>query len=126
MRHNRPASFVLLAALVVAATATASAQAAPYYWAKYTLAGYGALDMGFFCDNGTLNVAVHGEAKGTLSVSLGDAPQSATFDGSNGMGPDGYYTQAVVRRSVSCDQRGSWPPVSITSSTGRKFNVRWQ
>lgn len=125
MSHNRHVSFVFLAALLVAGTAIASAQAADYYWAKYTLTGYGTFDMGFYCDNGTLNVAVHGEAKGTLSVSLGDTPQSATFDGSNGMGPDGYYSQAVVRKSVSCDQRGSWPPVAVTSGS-QTFNIRWQ
>ena len=97
-----------------------------YFWAKYTLADYGAIDMGYFCDNGTLNVAVHGEAKGSLSVAFGsDTPVSASFDGSNSTGPDGYYTKAVVKKAAACDQRGSWPTVTITSSTGQSLTIRF-
>jgi hypothetical protein len=125
MSQTRFACAVLLVTLLLASVSTASAQTA-YLWAKYTLSGYGVLDMGYTCDLGQLRVAVHGEAKGSLSVALGnDAPRSATFDGNNGMGPDGYYTQALVEKSVQCDERGSWPPLSISASGGPTLTIHW-
>jgi hypothetical protein len=123
MRQARLAS--LVAALLLASMSAAPAQEV-YNWQKYTLPGYGAIDMGYFCDNSQLSVAIHGEANGSLSVALGDdAPKTMSFDGRNGMGPDGYYTQAVVAKSVQCDNRGTWPVVRIAAN-GKNLNIRWQ
>lgn len=125
MTHRCFTSIAVAAALVSMCGAPAPAQDA-YFFAKYALTGYGAIDMGYFCDNGKLNVAVHGEAKGSLSVALGsDAPASAAFDGTNSIGPDGYYKEAHVSVAAACDQRESWPPLTITSSTGQNLTIHW-
>ncbi|HET6276635.1 MAG TPA: hypothetical protein VFE16_11960 [Candidatus Cybelea sp.] len=125
MSQIRRASLLLPLALVLACTVTASAQVA-YNWTKYTLNGYGGLDVGYLCDNGRLMIAVHGEAKGTLSVAFGDdAAQSFSFDGSNAMGPNGYYAQNLLQKPVQCDNRGSWPIISVTSN-GTTLKIRWE
>lgn len=116
---------VFFSALLLIGRSPAAAQQT-YFWATYALTGYGSIDMGYYCDDGALSVAVHGETKGSLSVSLGDVSSAPTsFDGSNGRGPDGYYTQAVVRKAAACDQRGDWPVLTITSSTGQNLTIRW-
>lgn len=123
MKHMGSAS--LTATLLLAATTAAPAQET-YYWQKYPLPGYGVVDLGSFCDNSQLSVAVHGEATGSLSVALGDdAPKTLSFDGRNGMGDDGYYRQAVVTKPVECDNRGGWPVVTITAN-GKSLTIRWQ
>jgi hypothetical protein len=125
MSQIRRTSLLLPLAFALASTVTASAQVA-YNWAKYTLNGYGGLDVGYLCDNGRLMVAVHGEAKGSVSVALGDdAAQSFTFDGSNAMGPDGYYAQDLLQKSAQCDNRGSWPIISVTAN-GTTLKIRWE
>ncbi len=127
MNQNRIAPIgLLLLALLLVTTSKTSAQA-DYIWAKYSLAGYGAIDMGYNCDNGQLMVAVHGEAKGTLSIAFGDDDQKPTsFDGTNAMGPQGYYSQALLEKPVVCDQRGNWPIISISSDGGPTLKIRWQ
>lgn len=125
MRQRHRTSLLMASAILIAGTSAASAQVA-YNWAKYTLNGYGGLDVGYNCDNGRLMVAVHGEAKGSLSVALGDdAAQSFTFDGNNAMGPDGYFTQGTLQKATQCDNKGSWPIISVTAN-GTTLKIRWQ
>lgn len=122
---GRFASIFFLSTLLLVSRAPASAQDA-YFWAKYALAGYGSFDMGYFCDNDALNVAVHGETKGSLSVTLGNitSPMKA-FDGSNGMGLDGYYSQVIVKNAAPCDQRANWPTLTITAQDGENITIHW-
>lgn len=111
--------------LLLASVSRASAQV-EYVWAKYTLNGYGGVDMGYICDNGRLMVAVHGEIKGALSAGLGDDdPKTANFDGNNTMGPDGFNTQILLQKAIECDQRGNWPIVAVTAN-GTTLKIRWQ
>lgn len=124
MTQTRFASIVLLLSLLLVSVSTASAQE-DYAWAKYTLNGYGAVDMGYICDNGRLMVAVHGEVKGSLSAALGDDdPKTSNFDGNNTMGPDGFNTQILLQRTLECDQRASWPLVAVTAN-GTTLKIRW-
>ncbi len=126
MSQTRVAAIGLALALALASASKASAQA-DYIWAKYSLNGYGPIDMGYICDNGQLRVAVHGEAKGTLSIALGDDdPKPTSFDGNNAMGPEGYYGQALFEKPVVCDQRGNWPIISINFEGGPTLKIRWQ
>ena len=124
MMPTRFASIVLVLSLLLVSVSRASAQE-DYVWAKYALNGYGAVDMGYICDNGRLMVAVHGEVKGTLSAALGDdEPKTSNFDGNNTMGPDGFNTQILLERTLECDQRASWPLVAVTSN-GTTLKIRW-
>ena len=125
MSLGRFASLGLLAGLLLASATAALAQV-EYNWTKYNLVGYGGVDVGYNCDNGRLMVAVHGEAKGTVSVALGDdAAKSFDFDGSTNMGPDGYYGQVELQKEAQCDNRGSWPIVALTYN-GTTLKIRWQ
>jgi hypothetical protein len=125
MVQARFASIVLVPALVLVSASNASAQTA-YTWGKYTLSAYGVIDVGYTCDHGWLSVAVHGESKGSLGIALGsDDPKPFAFDGHNAMGPDGYYAQALLRKSVECDSRQAWPLVSITAN-GQTLTIHWQ
>lgn len=122
---SRFASLLILSTLLPLIPTPASAQDA-FFWAKYSLTGYGSFDMGYFCDNEALTVAVHGETKGSLSVTLGDVTSAMkSFDGSNGMGPDGYYSQVTVKKAAPCDQRANWPALTITAQDGENITIRW-
>jgi len=125
MKLGRFASPVLLAAMLAAGAAAASAQV-EYNWTKYNLVGYGGVDVGYNCDNGRLMVAVHGEAKGTVAVALGDdAAKSFDFDGTTVMGPDGYNGQGLLQKDTQCDNRATWPIISLTYN-GTTLKIRWQ
>ncbi|HEV3092416.1 MAG TPA: hypothetical protein VGX91_13325 [Candidatus Cybelea sp.] len=125
-RAARAVACGLLLPSMLLVTSRAYAQEA-YNWLKYSLGGYGTVDVGYLCDNGRLDVAVHGEANGSLSIALGDdTPKTASFDGKNAKSPDGdYYNEAILQKATECDDRGAWPLVRI-SSGGQNLNVRWQ
>lgn len=125
MGQNRLLIAGLFFVIALANAGLVSAQAY-YTWNRYTISGYGAVDVGYRCQDSTLEIALHGEAQGGFLFSFNGYHTQLGFFGSSSIGPNGYYDQKIYSQyNVDCSDRTTWAPLGLSSVGGSMLQFNW-